>query len=170
MAQVDLMPPPTLSKEPRRSGRRSHPSTSTSKSSGSPSPDTTGAAAQKVLESVSAVRFSSSASARSRRNKDDVDDILDESQTKSISPSGNAKTVSSSKRSQRKGKERLSKLENYIGADDTKRNQGILQDTSTDNVEEDEDAGITRCVCEGRGAHFIILNDSSVSYIVYCVM
>ena len=143
------MGPPTSAKEPRRSGRRSQPSTSTSKSSESPSPDTTIQPQQKMNDNTAAVRFSSAASVRSKRSKEDGEDLQDDN---ALMASGSARSASNvnSRRTQRRGKEKSYKVDVYSEGDATLKSTEVQLEAS-EKVEEDEDAGITRCVCEGRG-------------------
>ena len=153
------MGPPASAKdkEPRRSVRRSQPSTSTSKSSESPSPDISTTISmqpqQKSNEAAGGVRFSSATSVRSKRTKEEGEDQQDEQANRSASVSGGVKSNASaanSRRGQRKMKEKNHKTDTLADDDYMLKSSGGLVDT-VEKAEDDEDAGITRCVCEGRG-------------------
>ncbi|KAI5119859.1 hypothetical protein M0805_000693 [Coniferiporia weirii] len=147
-------------KEPRRSNRRSaHSSTSTSKSAGSPSPDATSLPPPaKEPDAHSSVRSAASSSsnstaARAKRTKDDVDDSQAAPPTShrrnpSVASTTNvAHAPPAPKRTKRRGKEHTTKVEDATelippGATDSEI------PAAGEEVPE-EDAGITRCVCEG---------------------
>ncbi|THH10661.1 hypothetical protein EW145_g1173 [Phellinidium pouzarii] len=147
-------------KEPRRSNRRSVHS-STSKSSGSPSPDAAPLPLHtKEPDANSSARSAASSSsnstaARAKRAKDDNDEKIGapssgHRRTTSIASTANvhaAHPAPTPKRTKRRGKENIAKAEDVIeviseGASNTE----VL--VAGEDVPE-EDAGITRCVCEG---------------------
>jgi hypothetical protein len=150
MAQVSLMGPPLSPRETRRSGRRSVPSgsTSTSKSPDSPSSEST-------PRPPAVNRSSSSTSSRKRTKQEELDDPPDESHKNP--PNGTANGVTplqnGNSRTKRKGKE---KEKPVLGlAIDTimaERGQAdLILDLNGDPEAEEEEQGVTRCVCGNPG-------------------
>lgn len=140
------MPPPILSKEPRRSNRRSLPSnsTSTSKSSGSPSPDAQAGPSHKDSEpSVSSSRSgaaSSTTNGRAKRSKDALDEIAEER------PPRNSNGGATKRGGKRRGKEKTKQLELDVEPPPL-RAKDAIQDVPLEELGLEDDAGITRCVC-----------------------
>ncbi|KAH9948951.1 hypothetical protein B0H21DRAFT_689181 [Amylocystis lapponica] len=135
------MGPPPSPKEPRRSGRRAAPSASTSKSpAGSPASD----APPKPKESSH--RHSHSTSSNPSRNKrtkhEENEDTPDEPHKNGINGNGNA-------RARRKGKDKeKTALVVEITNGDELIPVDVAGDDGTEKVEEEEEeAGITRCIC-----------------------
>ncbi|GBE80614.1 predicted protein [Sparassis crispa] len=146
MANVATMGPPPSPKEPRRSGRRTVPSASTSKSpAGSPASDT----APKSKDSSNRPPVSSSAnSGKGKRGKqEDQDEALEGAPKNGINGNGNA-------RAKRKGGSKdKDKTSTTDGGVDTPRAETHGGDTAAQpEEEEEEEAGVTRCICEGTGA------------------
>lgn len=143
-AAVAVMGPPPSPKEPRRSGRRSVPSGSTSKSpAGSPTSDSAPKAKDTSHRPSSS---SNSSSSKNRRHKhDDHDEPLDDVRKGGTNGNGNG-----SSRSKRKGKEK-EKSSNGAGGAGDDGDEGLPQvDGSVAGDFEDnneEEGGITRCIC-----------------------
>ncbi|CAL1707272.1 unnamed protein product [Somion occarium] len=144
MANVSPMGPPPSPKEPRRSGRRSLPSTSSSKSpAGSPTSDS----APKSKENNSRPPLTSSnSSGRTKRAKhEDIDDMPEEFPKAVVNGATNG-------RNKRKGKEKEKGPLTIDIPDDAL--SSILEpiDGNADpNPQEEEEAGVTRCICDGAG-------------------
>ena len=145
MANVVTMGPPPSPKEPRRSGRRSVPAASTSKSpTGSPTTET----APKPKDSTQRPPLpSSSSSGRGKRTKnEDVDDTLDEGHKNGINGTANG-------RAKRKGKEKeKGSLTIDTSLDDDHPKAGSSTAGADAQEEEEEEAGVTRCICQESGA------------------
>ncbi|CCL98685.1 uncharacterized protein FIBRA_00687 [Fibroporia radiculosa] len=155
MTNVAVMGPPPSPKEPRRSGRRSVPSASTSKSPvGSP----TSESAPKVKENPNRPSLSASTSnGKSKRSKqEDHDDTLEDTRKNGVNGNGSA-------RSKRKGKEKekpSSALEALgdVGNSEIPQPDAPGQEGAVDGEEDDEETGITRCICgdeEPESAEFM---------------
>ncbi|KAI0267116.1 hypothetical protein BC834DRAFT_1026622 [Gloeopeniophorella convolvens] len=161
MAQVATMGPPLSPRETRRSGRRSVPSGSASTSKSPDSPSSESAPRPPAVK-----RSSSVSSTRKRTKQEEPDDPSDEHHkngpngtTNGITPlqNGNGRT-------KRKGKE---KEKPVLGlAIDTIMAEGqhpdLVLDLSADPEAEEEEQGVTRCVCgnagdddEGAGEFFV---------------
>ncbi|KAI0929915.1 hypothetical protein AcV5_006754 [Taiwanofungus camphoratus] len=143
MANVATMGPPPSPKEPRRSGRRTAPSASTSKSpAGSPASDS-GPKPKETSHRPSL--SSSSSSSKSKRNKqEENDEPLEEIHKNGTDGSGNS-------RSKRKPKEKekgVSVVE-ILGSEEVLQSDALGGDAAGEPEEEDEEAGITRCICGG---------------------
>ena len=140
MTNAVSMGPPPSPKEPRRSGRRSVPSASASKSpAGSPTSDV---APKSKENGHRANPPPSSNSGRNKRAKqEDLDDTLDDIPKNNVSTNG---------RTKRKGKEKeKAALVVDVQVDDLAQNgDGNGKDGGGD-AQEDEEQGITRCPCEG---------------------
>lgn len=148
MANVATMGPPPSPKEPRRSGRRTAPSASTSKSpAGSPASDS-GPKPKETSHRPSL--SSSSSSSKSKRNKqEENDEPLEEIHKNGTDGSGNS-------RSKRKPKEKekgVSVVE-ILGSEEVLQSDALGGDAAGEPEEEDEEAGITRCICGGTGTFF----------------
>ena len=142
MANAAVMGPPPSPKEPRRSGRRSLPSGSNSKSpAGSPAADSAPKAKENVPRPPPPPSNNSN---KSKRSKQDEHDDAPEERKNGTNGNGTA-------RAKRKGKEKdknmvtMESVENTLGEDehgDTLPEEGVL-----DPEAEDEEGGVTRCIC-----------------------
>lgn len=147
MAQVATMGPPLSPRETRRSGRRSAPS-STSKSPKSPNSES--APRLPVVN-----RSSSSASSRKRAKQDDLEDPPDESHKSSSNGTSNGVTPlqNGNGRTKRKGKDKEKPVLNL--AIDSIIAEGehadVVLELNGDPDAEEEEQGVTRCVCGNAG-------------------
>ena len=144
MANVATMGPPPSPKEPRRSGRR--PAASSSKSPvGSPPSD----GQPKPRDSASRPPTNPShINGRNKRAKnEDLDEPLDETHRNGVTANGG------SLRSKRKGKEKdKHSLVLEIPNDENDANQeAVGGDGGGENGEDEEEGGITRCICQDYG-------------------
>jgi hypothetical protein len=147
MAQAATMGPPLSPREPRRSGRRSVPSTSTSASK---SPDSDPAPRQKENPPRPPLASNNSGGRQKRLKQEDYDDPPDERMNGSAAstPSGSSAHGTTNGRNKRKAKEtkQLADLVNEGPAD-------LIGNPPLDAPEEEEQ-GITRCVCGSTGTLF----------------
>ena len=149
MANVATMGPPPSPKEPRRSGRRPAPSSSKSPA-GSP-PSEANPAASKPKDASGRPSLNSSHNNGSGRNKraknEELDEPLEELHKNGVNANGGPP------RSKRKGKDKDKiALVVEIPNDDV---DGGLEAVADDGVEEngeDEEGGVTRCICQKYGA------------------
>lgn len=145
MANVASMGPPPSPKEPRRSGRRSGPSTSTSKSpTGSP----TSEADPKPRDTAQRPPLpSSSSSSRNKRAKnEDTDDIPDDNHKNGLNGTSNG-------RARRKGKNNAhARLPLARWADAIAHTADATLGDSNGQEEEEEEQGVTRCICQETGS------------------
>ncbi|GJE92725.1 hypothetical protein PsYK624_088810 [Phanerochaete sordida] len=144
MANVATMGPPPSPKEPRRSGRRSVPAASSSKSpTGSPTtenaPKPQGSTQRPPLPS-------SSSSSRSKRTKnEEVDETLDDVHRNGVNGTTNGRT-------KRKGKEKeKGSLSIDIPGDEDRPKAGSSTTGADAQEEEEEETGVTRCICQELG-------------------
>ena len=142
MANAAVMGPPPSPKEPRRSGRRSLPSGSNSKSpAGSPAADS----APKAKENVPRPPppSSNNSNKNKRTKQDEHDDALEERK--------NGTNGNGTARAKRKGKEKdknivtMDSVENILGEDE--QGDALPEEGALDPEAEDEEGGITRCIC-----------------------
>ncbi|KAH9167545.1 hypothetical protein EDB89DRAFT_1967822 [Lactarius sanguifluus] len=151
MAQVAMMGPPLSPRETRRSGRRSAPSgsTSTSKSPDSPNSES----APRLLAPPN--RSSSSTSSRKRTKQEDIDDPPDDSHKNTPNGTTNGVTplLNGNGRTKRKGKEKekpvLGLAIDSIIAEGEQTD--IVLDLNDGPDVEEEEQGVTRCVCGNAG-------------------
>ncbi|KAI0084882.1 hypothetical protein BDY19DRAFT_987305 [Irpex rosettiformis] len=147
MANVATMGPPPSPKEPRRSGRRSVPSHSMSKSPGG-SP--TSESAPKSKDSTQRQSLSTNGNLnRSKRAKnEDVDVTLEEIHKNGITNATNG-------RSKRKGKEKEKEktaLTVEVPADEDPAKVDVsVEEEGELQEEEEEEQGVTRCICHEAG-------------------
>jgi len=150
MAQVATMGPPLSPRETRRSGRRSAPSGSTSTSK---SPDSPSSESAPRLPTVN--RSSSSASSRKRTKQEDLEDPLDDSHKNGSNGTSNSvpPLQNGNGRTKRKGKEKEKPVLNL--AIDSIIAEGeqadVVLELSADPDAEEEEQGVTRCVCGNAG-------------------
>ncbi|KAH9054310.1 hypothetical protein EDB87DRAFT_1689314 [Lactarius vividus] len=155
MAQVAMMGPPLSPRETRRSGRRSAPSgsTSTSKSPDSPNSES----APRLLAPPN--RSSSSTSSRKRTKQEDLDDPPDDSHKNTPNGTTNGVTPlhNGNGRTKRKGKEKekpvLGLAIDSIIAEGEQTD--IVLDLNGEPDVEEEEQGVTRCVCGNAGMLFL---------------
>ena len=150
MAQVATMGPPLSPRETRRSGRRSAPSGSTSTSKSPDSPSSESAPRLPVVN-----RSSSSTSSRKRTKQDDPEDPPDEFHKNGSNgtPNGVPPLQNANGRTKRKGKEKEKPVLNL--AIDSIIAEGeqadVVLELSGDPDVEEEEQGVTRCVCGNAG-------------------
>jgi hypothetical protein len=144
MAQAATMGPPLSPREPRRSGRRSVPSTSTSTSK---SPDSDQAPRQKENLPRPPLASNNSNGRQRRPKQEDNDDPPDEriNGSAASTPPGNSVHGTSNGRNKRKAKE--SKQPADVSNDGP---VNLIGNPPLDTPEEEEQ-GITRCVCGSTG-------------------
>jgi len=146
------MGPPLSPRETRRSGRRSLPSASASTSK---SPDCDAPPKQKDSSHRPPLTSNNSGSGRQKRlKKEDPEDPVDDRKTSSdpstsTTTSGNLPTSGRAKRKQ-KDKEKHLPIE-IVPASDAPLDSA--EDLKADVHEEEEEQGITRCVCGSTGGH-----------------
>jgi hypothetical protein len=151
MAQVATMGPPLSPRETRRSGRRNAPSGSTSTSKSPDSPNSESAPRLPVVN-----RSSSSASSRKRTKQEDTDEPPDE--THKNGSNGTPNTLpplqNGNGRTKRKGKEKEKPILN-IAIDSIITKEGeqpeVILELNGDPDAEEEEQGVTRCVCGNAG-------------------
>ncbi|KAI0358572.1 hypothetical protein OH77DRAFT_1193801 [Trametes cingulata] len=144
MANVATMGPPPSPKEPRRSGRRPAPSSSKSPAGSPPSEATPKPKDNSSKPSL----HSSHSNGRNKRTKhEDIDEPLEELPKNGIN--GNV----GASRSKRKGKEKEKMaLVVEIPQDENQENVELVgEDGTGENGEDEEEGGITRCICEDEG-------------------
>jgi hypothetical protein len=150
MAQVATMGPPLSPRETRRSGRRSAPSGSTSTSK---SPDSPSSESAPRLPTVN--RSSSSTSSRKRTKQDEPEDPPDELHKNGSNGTSNGvpPLQNGNGRTKRKGKEKEKPVLNLaidsIVAEDGQPD--VALELNGDPDAEDEEQGVTRCVCGNAG-------------------
>ena len=145
MAQVSAMGPPLSPRETRRSGRRSAPSGSTSASK---SPDSDQPMREKGTGSRTAT---SSTSSRTKKLKqEDNDDVSEDRKQNSVGGmSSSGSNAASSNKARRKTKDQQS---NTVATGDA--DAVSMDGQSRDAPEEEEEQGVTRCVCGSAGAPY----------------
>lgn len=144
MANVAAMGPPPSPKEPRRSGRRSVPAASTSKSpTGSPTTESTPKAKDSQQRPPPP---STASSSRSKRTKnEEIDEPIDE-------PLRNGTNGATNGRAKRKGKEKEKLSLTVDIPTDGDSPHGRMSTAGVDaEEEEEEEQGITRCICQETG-------------------
>jgi hypothetical protein len=141
------MGPPLSPREPRRSGRRSIPSTSTSASK---SPDSDPAPRQKEVPPRPPLASNNSGGRQKRLKQEDYDDPPDERKNGSpaSTPSGSSIHGTSNGRNKRKAKENKQLI------DVSNEGHGGLIGNPPLDAPEEEEQGITRCVCGSTGTFF----------------
>ncbi|KAI0684732.1 hypothetical protein BC835DRAFT_1292431 [Cytidiella melzeri] len=145
MAHVATMGPPPSPKERRRSGRRSVPSHSMSKSpAGSPISET---APKSKDSSQRQLPVTNGSSNRTKRTKnEDVDLTLEEIHKNGVNGTTNG-------RGKRKGKEKdKTTLTIDIPLDEDPAKVDVSVEEGEPQGEEEDESGITRCICEEAGA------------------
>ncbi|KAG5342690.1 hypothetical protein C0989_010658 [Termitomyces sp. Mn162] len=146
MAQAATMGPPLSPRETRRSGRRSHPSASASVSK---SPDSDPPPRQKELPTRPPLTSSTSNGRQKRLKQEDLEDTVDDRKNGSA-PSTSSSSSTNPGRAKRKpkdkDKDKQVALETTISADTVDSAQNPPPDAP-----EDEEQGITRCVCGSTG-------------------
>ena len=154
MAQVAMMGPPLSPRETRRSGRRSAPSGSTSTSKSPDSPNS-----ESAPRLVTTNRSSSSTSSRKRTKQEDLDDPPDDPHKSASNgtPNGVTPLQNGNGRTKRKGKEKEKPvLDLAIDSIIAEREQtDIVLDLNTEPDAEEEEQGVTRCVCGNAGMPFL---------------
>lgn len=142
------MGPPLSPRETRRSGRRSVPSASTSTSK---SPDSDTAPRSKETSQRPSLVSNNSSSRGKRLKQEDIDDAVEDRKPIQVASNGSTSSTQSTTngRTKRKAKEKDK---------DTAPSNPSLEGPSgsTEDLppaeEEEEEQGITRCVCGSTGA------------------
>ncbi|KAI1795582.1 hypothetical protein LXA43DRAFT_991195 [Ganoderma leucocontextum] len=148
MANVATMGPPPSPKEPRRSGRRPAPSSSKSPTGSPPSEANPGPPRNKDPAGRPSLNPShNNGAGRNKRAKnEDLDEPLEELHKNGVTNNGG------SIRSKRKGKEKEKiPLVVEIPNDDNDGSLEVVADDGTENGEDEEEGGITRCICQKYG-------------------
>ncbi|KAF9465047.1 hypothetical protein BDZ94DRAFT_1255182 [Collybia nuda] len=154
MAQAAAMGPPLSPKEIRRSGRRSIPSASTSASK---SPDLDPAPKQKEIIHRPALASNNSNGRQKRLKQEDFDELVDDRKNASAPSTSSMSSTHGapiSGRTKRKPKEKEKEKE--------KDKQPVMEvivseavpgqaDSAVINGTEEEEQGITRCICGSTG-------------------
>lgn len=144
MAQAATMGPPLSPREIRRSGRRSAPSASTSASK---SPDSDLPPRQK--ENNQRPPQSSSTSGRNKRFKDDAEEHADD--RKHATTTAHSTTINSSSANQKGKRKNKEKDKQRLSIDVSAETLQDPADDKTIEPAEEEEQGITRCVCGSNG-------------------
>jgi hypothetical protein len=155
MAQAAAMGPPLSPRETRRSGRRSAHSTSTSASKSPDSPT------EEARTSARPSLTTSNSSGRSKRFKqEDLEHSVEEHEKSATvtAPNGTAHGNGNG-RTKRKGKEKP--LNDSSTDTAAKSSGGPSRDLSLGDAAEEEEQGITRCVCGSTGASASVLKSRS---------
>ena len=150
MANVATMGPPPSPKEPRRSGRRPAPSSSKSPVGSPPSEANPGPPKNKdpaVRPSLNP-SHSNGAGRNKRAKNEDLDEPLEELHKNGVTNNGG------SVRSKRKGKEKekISLVVEIPNDDNDGTLEAVADDGTEENGDDEEEAGITRCICQKYGA------------------
>jgi len=150
MAHVSSMGPPLSPRETRRSGRRSAPSGS---GSASKSPDSDQPTREKA--NVSRTATSSTGSRTKKPKQEDNDDVSEDRKHNSVGGliSSGSNAASNSNKGKRKTKDKDKDQGSngvVIGDADSASMDGQAQDVP----EEEEEQGVTRCVCGSAGAPY----------------
>ncbi|KDQ57480.1 hypothetical protein JAAARDRAFT_35195 [Jaapia argillacea MUCL 33604] len=175
-AATATMGPPLspVTREPRRSGRRSTFTNNANGGGSSKSPEgsvaessSTGAATTTAPRSKENLHRSTSASStRSKRAK--IEEVEDPSLDDHLHPhpQKNGTTNGNGRTTKRKGKEKEIEKEKAAEAasDVLPKHRSPTGDDGTDQPEEEEEAGITRCVCGGSGED----NEDAGEFMVQC--
>lgn len=156
MAQAATMGPPLSPKEIRRSGRRSIPSASTSASK---SPDLDPAPKQKEIINRPGLASNNSNGRQKRLKQEDLDELVDDRKNGSAPSTSSASSThgaSINGRAKRKPKEK-EKEKDKQPVLDAVMSEAIpgQADNPAINGAEEEEQGITRCICGSTGASFI---------------
>jgi hypothetical protein len=159
MAQTAAMGPPLSPRETRRSGRRSAHSNSTSTSKSPDSPT------EEPQTSARPPLTSSNSSGRGKRFKqEDLEQTVEEhekSGATTVVPNGATTNGNGNGRTKRKAKEKPTTTESSsVDAVAKKSSGGPSRELSVgDAQEEEEEQGITRCVCGSTGAfgHLLVI-------------
>ena len=143
MAHAATMGPPLSPRETRRSGRRSIPSASASKS-----PDSDPPPRQKEIQHRPPLSSNNSTGRQKRLKQEDYDDPADERKNSSAAStsSGSSAQAANNGRTKRKAKENKQAVEVAVNESAA----GLIGDPPIDGPEEEEQ-GITRCVCGSTG-------------------
>jgi hypothetical protein len=146
------MGPPLSPRETRRSGRRSAPSASTSNSQ-SPPPEPASHANKDKPRRPSVP--TSTGNGRGRRPKqEDVEDSFNGSKSGSSNGANGKRSTASHGRARRKGKEKDNKSitsDPVPGSSNTKSKPSISSEEPPLDPVEEEEQGITRCICGSTG-------------------
>ena len=158
------MGPPLSPRETRRSGRRSAPSGSTSTSKSPDSPSSESAPRLPVVN-----RSTSSVSSRKRTKQEDLDDPPDDSNKNSSNGTPNTlpPLQNGNGRTKRKGKEKEKPVLNLAIESIIAEGEqpDVVLELNGDPDPEEEEQGVTRCVCGNAGA---LLSHSGLA-VVLCV-
>ena len=152
MAQAPIMGPPLSPRETRRSGRRSLPSASASTSK---SPDCDAPPKQKDSSHRPPLTSNNSANGRQKRlKKEDPEDPVDD--RKASSDPSTSTTTSGNPQTSGRAKRKLKDKEKQLPVEIVPVSEAPLdspEDSKANVHEEEEEQGITRCVCGSTGEH-----------------
>lgn len=144
MPQAVSMGPPLSPRETRRSGRRSAPSVS---ASASKSPDSDQPPPKERTNSSRTT--ASSANHRSKRLKqEDCDEGADDRKQTSASSASSGNNNNGNGKGKRRGRDKEKQLNGGANEDA----EVVVEDQLQDPPEDEEEQGITRCVCGSSGA------------------
>lgn len=144
MPQGVPMGPPPSPRETRRSGRRSAPSAS---ASASKSPDSDQPPNRERANS-SRTAVSSHNHRNKRLKQDELDEPADD-RKQTLAPSASSASNGGNSKGKRKGKDKEKQSNGTAANGDA---DIVIEDQRQDPVEEEEEQGITRCVCGSSGA------------------
>jgi len=150
MAQAATMGPPLSPRETRRSGRRSAPSASTSTSK-SPQPESVPQPKEKP--SRPSLTTSNSNGRNRRLKQEDLEDSVGE--PKSASNGSGARHANANGRTKRKGKEKEKQptTVDIVSESPVSKAKSVVSNEEVPaEPPEEEEQGITRCVCGSAGA------------------
>lgn len=161
MAQAATMGPPMSPRETRRSGRRSAPSTSNSTSK---SPDSDQGPGQKDNTQRQASSSNNSNGRNKRLKQEDLEDGVDERRptTAPLNPSIGSSQGTVNGKSKRKTKDQDKSLAAVDANEDA---SSVLADDQTLDAPEEEEQGITRCVCGSSGMSTTINTTQIYTYV-----
>ena len=151
MANVATMGPPPSPKEPRRSGRRPAPSSSKSPAGSPPSEAPPAAPKPKdaaARPSHNPTHSNGSHSRNKRAKNEDIEEPLEEVHKNGVTGNGG------SLRSKRKGKEKekIPLVVEIPNGDNGTGAEAVVDGVVEENGEDEEEGGITRCICQKYGA------------------
>jgi hypothetical protein len=138
------MGPPLSPRETRRSGRRSAPSIS---ASASKSPDSD-QPPPKERSNTSRTAHASANHRNKRLKQEDCDEVVDDRKHNSASSASSGFNNGNGK-GKRKGKDKHEKQSNNGVNEEA---EVVVEDPPQDTVEDEEEQGITRCVCGSSGS------------------
>jgi hypothetical protein len=169
MVNPASMGPPLSPREPRRSGRRSaHSHSNSTSASRSPNSPTPTESRSKEGPTSGKQSGSSTNSRNGKRSKqEDFEDGVEDSQRSvaASSVSSSSTALHGNGRTKQKGKVSVDAAAS--STQPIKSNGGNSRDLSVSAPDDDEEQGITRCICESTGKSFPQLSFNSEKLIIY---